>query len=83
MNTKREEPAEAVFRVPISDPHAVVGATLRPPRALTAGRRRSDRWLVWAIVAAIAAFCLFALFVAWEVAQLRDVMETARLCRTS
>jgi Golgi nucleoside diphosphatase len=49
------EEREVVLKFTTSRPERVVGTELRPSRALTAGPRRSDRWLAWCLGAALLA----------------------------
>lgn len=53
----------------------------RPPALeLELGRTRSDTWLVCGYAVCLLALAVFVGFVAWQVAELRALIEAARLC---
>lgn len=64
--------------------HDVVGAKLRPDRALTVGKRRSDRWLAYALVMALVLMSLVAAFGAMRSYYLsqdvQDIKTTVERC---
>lgn len=64
MNDTQDE--EHVIRLTgqLDDP--VVGAVFRPPRVLTAGRRRSDRWLTYCAIGLLGAQSLFTVWVGYQ-----------------
>lgn len=72
--TEPTDPTEVIVTVPL-DPTATVGGIARPPRPVTVGRRRSDRWLAWTIVALLLVQGAFVVYVSWRVADLVDLVE--------
>lgn len=56
----------------------VVGATLRPGRPITVGRRKSDRWMARLIILSLGAFLAFTLYVAYQVAQMAALVAGCR-----
>lgn len=63
-------------------PHEhVVGSTLRPPRPITIGRRRSDRWMARLIIGVLTLMIVFVLATSWQQTQLNTRLDNTAMCR--
>jgi hypothetical protein len=60
----------AIVQLPGVRPDQVVGGALRPGRAITVGRRRSDRWLARSIVTMLAFGIAFVLYTSYQLTQI-------------
>lgn len=71
------EQKRVVVEIPADD-DAVVGGVLRPPRPLTVGRRKSDRWMARAMAAAFALLIGFVVYLTVVMADLADAIQSCR-----
>jgi hypothetical protein len=72
------EPKVVVVELPAANDTDIVGGILRPPRPLTVGRRKSDRWMARAMA---AAFTLLIGFVIYITVLMADLAEAIQSCR--
>lgn len=66
-----------VVEIPASDDE-VVGGVLRPPRPLTVGRRKSDRWMARAMAVAFALLIGFVIYLTVVLAELAEAVQSCR-----
>lgn len=69
-----------LIEVPNPDSAQIVGTVMRPPRMMTLGRRRSDRWVATVVILAVLVFIASTVYVSWRQAQLVQRLDTTPLC---
>lgn len=77
-----EDPSEmhdVIVPMPVRDKE-VVGATLRPKRLVTMGRRRSDRAVAWVFVFALLVMCAVAADNAARVYLIKQKLDETTIC---
>lgn len=69
-----------VVAVPLP-PGSAAGAILRPPRPITVGRRKTDRWLARLGIAALFCALLFVVYTSYQVGAFNDRLDRISNCR--
>lgn len=77
LSGRANEKHVIIAEVPRDTP--TVGATLRPPRPLTVGRRRSDRWVATCLAVFLMTASLFVLVQTFRTHALIDAVERRHL----
>jgi hypothetical protein len=69
----KDTPKRVVIELP-KDANGVVGGTPRPPRPVTIGRRRTDRWMAHAALITFALLVIFVVYVTWRMQVITDAI---------
>lgn len=71
------EQKRVVLEIPANDSD-VVGGVIRPPRPLTVGRRKSDRWMARAMAASFALLIGFVIYLTVRLAEIANAIQACR-----